>query len=210
MTNTVARAARAALLLAVVTLGGCLLTVGSPLVRKVEPDQLVMEAGGGGLMIGSGAAFGGAGYLYVGRSLGKHVEIGILPVVAGVEGGSGLWWSLTAPVRWDPFPYEAPLHLIVFGGPSLTVTDATYPSVLAGAGLSWQPVKWMEAYASASVPVTGSATTLAFLTASAGARFPLLPSFELGAGVTWTYPYVFTAMLAGTVRTKPAFVGYGF
>ncbi len=209
MMKTAAFLSWTALALAVMMLGGCLLTVGAPLARRVEPDSLVVEAGGGGAMVGSGAAFGGVGYAYVGRSIGKHFELGILPAFAAF-GGSSLDWSITLPFRWDPMPYESPLHVIAFGGPSVIVADGTFGAIVTGAGLSWQPVKWMDAYATLSLPVSGAAETLAYVTASAGARFPLLPSFELGAGMTWTYPAVFTAMLSGTIHTRPLLAGYGF
>jgi hypothetical protein len=210
MTKTAAFLSGTALALAVMTLGGCLLTVGAPLVRKVEPDSLVVEAGGGGTMAGAGASFGGMGYAYIGRSIGKHFELGILPAFAVLGGGVAPGWSITLPFRWDPLPYESPLHVVVFGGPSVIVVDGTYGAIVAGTGLSWQPVKWLDAYACLSLPVTGAAETLAYVTASAGARFPVLPSFELGAGMTWTYPAVFSAVLSGTIHTKPLLSGYGF
>jgi hypothetical protein len=210
MKKTAAFLSGTALALAVMTLGGCLLTVGSPLARKVEPDSLVVEAGGGGTMLGSGAAFGGVGYAYVGRSIGKHFEIGFLPAFAAVGGGVPPGWSITIPFRWDPVAYDAPLHPIVFGGPSVMVLDGTLGAIVLGAGLSWTPVKWLDAYAALSLPVSGDPQSLTYVTASAGARFPVLPSFELGAGLTWTYPAVFTAMVSGTIRTKPLLAGYGF
>ncbi len=210
MTKTAAFLSGAALALAVMTLGGCLLTVGAPLVRKVEPDSLVIEAGGGGVMLGAGAGFGGAGYAYVGRSIGKHFEIGILPTVAAFGAGSEPAWSITLPFKWDPLPYESPWHLLVFGGPGITVAGATFGTLLLGTGVSWQPAPWMQAYAGASLPLSAEPSTAGMVTASAGARFPLLPSFELSTGVTWTYPAVFTAMLAGTIHTRPLLAGYGF
>ena len=202
--------ALAAILLIVMTLGGCLLTVGAPLVRKVEPDRLVLEAGGGAAMAGSPSTFGAAGYAYVGRSLGRHFEIGILPTISsfGVDGEPS--WSITLPVKWDPFPYEWPAHLVVFAGPAVAVFGGTYGVIVAGTGVSWTATKWLEAYAVASVSASGDLNSLAGVTASAGARFLLSPSIELGAGLTYTNPGPATAMAALTVRTQSLLSGYGF
>lgn len=201
---------RAAVVLAILALGGCLLTLGGPLVRKVEPGRLVIEAGGGPVMGGGTSTFGGAGYAYIGRPLGKHFEIGILPAVAAFGGSTETAWSITLPVRWDPFPADWPAHLIVFAGPALNVVEGTFGTILAGTGVSWTATKRLEAYAALSVPLSADSTTLTAFTASAGARWMVSPDLQLGAGLTLTYPGLATAMVGMTIRTQPPLSGYSF
>ena len=187
------------IVLSVTALAGCLLTVGAPLTRKVEPDRWVLEAGGGAAVVGTGtaasAALRGAGYAYAGRALGKHFELGVLPVFYSLGSSAEPYWSITAPLRWDPFPYEWPTHLIVFAGPSVIVAGGTYGVIMAGAGASWRAANSLDVYGSFSMPLPA----WEFITASAGARFRLSPSFQLGAGMTYTYPGLLTATAAATV-----------
>jgi hypothetical protein len=208
--RTAARLVSLALLAAV--LGGCLLTFGAPLARKVEPGSLVVEAGVGAAMVIDPLVFGGGGYAYVGRSLGKHFEIGVLPVILAFGLDVEPSWSLTVPFKWDPFPYESPVHVLAFAGPSVTVLGeiGTLGAIAAGAAVSWTPTPRLEAYASVSVPVTFKLESLVVVTACAGARYRLNPSLELGAGLSYTYPSPATLMIAGTYRLKPLLSGYGF
>lgn len=208
--RTAARLVSLALLAA--ALGGCLLTFGAPLARKVEPNSLVVEAGAGAAMVSDPLVFGGGGYAYVGRSLGKHFEIGVLPVILAFGLGAEPTWSITVPLKWDPFPYESPVHVLAFAGPSVNVIGegGTLGAIAAGAAVSWTPTAKFEAYASASVPVTLKLDTLALVTACAGARYRLNPALQLGAGLSYTYPSPATLMIAGTYRMKPLLSGYGF
>jgi len=208
--RTAARLVSLALLAA--ALGGCLLTFGAPLARKVEPNSLVVEAGAGAAMVSDPLVLGVGSYAYVGRSLGKHFEIGVLPYILAFGLEAEPSWSLTVPLKWDPFPYESPVHVLAFAGPSVIVIGegGTFGAIAAGAGVSWTPTPKFEAYASASIPVTGDPKTLALVTACAGARYRLNPSLEMGAGLSYTYPSPATLMIAGTYRMKPLLRGYGF
>ena len=200
------------LVLLAAALGGCLLTFGAPLARKVEPGTLLVEAGAGAVMVVDPLVFGGGGYVYVGRSLGKHFEIGVMPVILAFGMDVEPSWSLTVPLKWDPFPYESPVHVLAFAGPSVIVIGegGTVGAIAAGAALAWTPTPKFELYASASVPVSGELGTLALVTACAGARYRLNPSLELGAGLSYTYPAPATLMIAGTWRLKPLLSGYSF
>lgn len=187
-----------------IALTGCLLTMGAPLVRRVEPDRWVLESGGGATLAGPTApgaspVFGTTGYAYFGRALGKHFEIGLLPVISSLGSGAEAQWSITAPLKWDPFPHDWPTHLIVFAGPSVIVAGGTYGAVVTGAGVSWKVTDRFEGYGSFSAPLP----SWQFLTASVGARLAVNPLFQLGAGVSYTYPGLFTATAGATVLSKP-------
>jgi hypothetical protein len=192
-------AALVVIVFTIFALAGCLLTVGAPLTRKVEPDRWVLEAGGGAAVVGAGTAASavlrGAGYAYAGRALGKHFELGVLPVFYSLGSSAEPYWSITAPLRWDPFPYEWPAHLLVFAGPSIIVAGGAYGVIMTGAGASWKATNSLDVYGSLSAPLP----SWQFITASAGTRFRLSPSFQLGAGMTYTYPGLLTATAAATV-----------
>ena len=104
----------AVLLVLISLLSGCILTLGAPLTRKVVPDSWVLEGAVGGTNFGSP---GFAGYLYAGKSLGSHFEIGLLPYAYSFTDAVAL--ALTVPVRWDPFPLDWQVHLVPFLGPTI-------------------------------------------------------------------------------------------
>ena len=184
----------ASLCLAAFTVTGCLLTLGAPLTRRIEPGAVLVEAGAGAAGMGSSSssAIGPVGYLYAGWPLGKKFELGILPYAYSL-GGSPLG-AVTLPLRWDPFPYEWPVHLIVFAGPTVFLMDSVSPAATAGLGLSWKPAEWLDLHASASLPIPW----WQFFTAAAGARFSLGGNFQLGASGMLMYPGV----LVGTVSAS--------
>ena len=66
----------AAVLSVLFLISGCLLTVGAPLARKVEPGKWTIEASAGPII---NETPGASAYLYAGRALGRHFEIGLLP-----------------------------------------------------------------------------------------------------------------------------------
>ncbi len=163
-------------------LSGCIVSLGTPLVRKIEPNRWIIEGGvGPGVMYDDTIGLGG--YAYVGRGLGKHFEIGILPYgytfVDSLHVG-----ALFVPVKWDPVAYERPLHLIFFTGPVLyTYYFDTLESGLAwtfGTGFSYFTGNVWDLYGSASVLVYEEVLGYPPLTMELGLRFHITDRFTLG------------------------------
>jgi hypothetical protein len=117
-------------------------------------------------------------YGYAGHALGRHWEFGALPYLYAAEGQAVL--VLALPVRWDPFPYSWPVHLVPFAGPLGFWAPGQTVSIggLTGAGFSLRLGELVELYASSSVFLPISM----FATSSVGARFDLANGFELGLG----------------------------
>jgi hypothetical protein len=159
-------------------LSGCLLTVGGPLARRVEPKSWRLEAAVGPSLFNEFGSLNALAYGYAGHALGRHWEIGALPYLYAAGGQAAL--VLAVPVRWDPFPYSWPVHLVPFAGPLSFWMPGTMAQVggMAGAGFSLSLGELVELYASSSVFLPVSA----FATSSVGARFDLANGFELGLG----------------------------
>jgi hypothetical protein len=161
-------------------LSGCLLTLGAPLTRKIEPDAWTLEAAGGVSQFGSGNA-AGSGYLYAAKALGENWEIGLLPYV--YTAGSATALVLTVPVRWDPFPHDWAFHLVPFAGPSVFSLDITGIGLTTGLGLSWTPVEWLEIYAAGSTLVP----FVQYVTMGGGARLHI-GWFQAGVSAMYSLP----------------------
>jgi hypothetical protein len=166
------------LLVLVPLVSGCLLTLGAPLTRKVQPDSWVLEAAAGGSSSG-GPGF--CGYLYAGKSLGSHFEIGLLPHVYSIS--DGLAAALTVPIRWDPLPNDWQVHLVPFLGPTVFGGKVEGVGATGGVGLSWQPLPWLEFFAvgSALIPY------VQLFTAGGGARV-VFGDWQVGASLMYSNP----------------------
>ena len=171
----------AAVLALPLLLSGCLLTLGGPLSRRVEPGRWRLEAAAGPSLVNPYGSLNALAYGYAGHALSKHWEVGALPYVYAWEGQGVV--AAAVPVRWDPFPYSWPLHLVPFAGPVLF----WLPEVgiggggMAGLGLSLRVGELAEFYASGSAFLPGTQ----FLTSAVGARFDLANGFELGVGAVF-------------------------
>jgi len=168
-------------IMASVTLSSCLLTVGAPLARKVEPGKWTVE-GSAGLMAPYEAGQNPSihAYLYVGRALGKHFEIGLLPYYYKVN-SSGVIDVLEAgvialPFKWDPFNYSSPFHLTIFAVPSLFMGDLHGFLLYEGIGLSYDFDFPLQLYASYSIPYYG----FQLFTGNLGLRYKLNSNLTLG------------------------------
>jgi hypothetical protein len=159
-------------------LSGCLITLGGPLSRRVEPGRWRVEAAAGPSLTNEYGTLNALAYGYAGRSLGKHWELGALPY--GYSwGGEGVV-AAAFPVRWDPFPYSWAVHLVPFAGPVLFWAPGLTVGMggMTGLGLSLRVGELAEFYASGSAFVPEAK----FLSSSVGARFDLANGFELGLG----------------------------
>ncbi len=179
-------------------LSGCLVSLGAPLVRKVEPNRWIFEAGGGPAVSASDTPGWGA-YAYVGRGLGEHFEIGILPYgYAFVDYGH--LGALFVPVKWDPFVYEWPFHLIFFTGP---VLYTYYFDTFDESGLAWAlgtgfflvkrtawPGDKVELYSSTSVLAYEGEFVDPFSlpTMELGLRVHITDRFTLGVNILGNFP----------------------
>jgi hypothetical protein len=165
------------LLGAVMPLAGCLLTMGAPLARRIEPDSWVIEAGGGVLAGDAGAQ--GLAWAYAGRAIGSHWEVGALGWAYGL--GTEVVGALALPVRWDPVPYERQLHVILGAGPLVFFADGAGMSALAEVALAWHPRPSFDLWLSASMPVP----YYQLFTVAAGTRWH--PARRLALGVSAQY-----------------------
>jgi len=168
----------AALLALPLLLSGCLLTVGGPLSRRVEPGRWRLEAAAGPGLVNEFGSLNAMAYGYAGHALGRHWEVGALPYLYSWGGQRVL--AAAVPLRWDPFPYSWPVHLVPFAGPVFFWAPGTTSGVggMSGLGLSLRVGGLAEFYASGS-------TMSQSLTYSAGARFDLANGFELGVGAVF-------------------------
>jgi hypothetical protein len=191
-------------------LSGCIVSLGTPLIRQVEPNSWTVEGG-----VGPGSMYpenpGLVGYAYVGRGLGEHFEIGILPYgYAFID--TGYVVALSVPVKWDPFAYESPFHMTFFAGPVLytrywidpwpyEILDDHGLGVNIGFGLSYYLGYVVELYASASILGYISniySDDLDLPSLELGSRFFITDRFNLGVGIIYT---IFGAGLGVTVGT---------
>jgi hypothetical protein len=159
-------------------LSGCLITLGGPLTRRVELGGWRVEAAAGPSLTNEYGSLNALAYGYAGHPLGRHWEFGALPYVYS-WGGQGVL-AAALPVRWDPFPYSWPVHLVPFAGPVLfwAPGEAVGGGAMTGLGLSLRVGELAEFYASGSafLPQTR------FVSSALGARFDLANGFELGLG----------------------------
>jgi hypothetical protein len=162
-------------------LSGCLLTIGGPLSRRVEPARWRMEAAAGPSLVNEFGSLDALAYGYAGRTLGRHWEFGALPYVYS-WGGQGVL-ATALPVRWDPFPYSWPVHLVPFAGPVFFWAPGKTigGGGMTGLGLSLQVGELAEFYASGSVFLPATQ----FISSAVGARFDLANGFELGVGAVF-------------------------
>ena len=162
-------------------LSGCLITLGGPLSRRVEPGRWRLEAAAGPSLTNEYGSLNALAYGYAGRSLGRHWEFGALPY-AYSWGGQGVL-AAAFPVRWDPFPYSWPVHLVPFAGPVFFwAPGSTFGGGgMTGLGLSLRVGGLAEFYASGSAFVLKAK----FLSSAAGVRFDLANGFELGVGAVF-------------------------
>lgn len=161
-------------------LSGCLLTLGGPLSRRVEPGRWRVEAAAGPSLTNEYGSLNALAYGYAGHSLGSHWELGALPY-AYAWGGQGVL-AAALPVRWDPFPYSWPVHLVPFAGPVLFWAPGKIAGAggMSGLGFSLRVGGLAELYASGS-----SFLLTKFNSAAIGARFDLANGFELGLGAVF-------------------------
>ncbi len=182
----------AAVLSVLFLISGCLLTVGAPLARKVEPGKWTLEASAGSTQpSGTETVPGIHAYLYAGRALGKHFEIGLLPYYYKVN-TSGILKSIEAgviavPLKWDPFNYDFPFHLTVYAAPSLFMGDINGFILYEGIGLSYDLPIPLELYASYSIPYYA----FPFFTGNIGFRYKLNPNLALGANFMVAMPLTY-------------------
>jgi len=166
-----------------ISFSGCLLTMGAPLARRVEPGKWALEGGAGLIDIGSAGTAGIAAYLYTGRALGNHFEIGILPYYYGNEvitdsssNNSFNAAAIYVPLKWDPFNYDFPFHLTFNAGPALFLGSVEGTSVVLGLGLSYNLFDSLEIYSSLS-----STQMVQLFTASLGMRYAVSRKLQAGA-----------------------------
>ena len=106
------------------------MSLGAPLVRKVEPKKWVLESGfvlGGSVERTKADEYEPClgGYAYVGRGLGEHFEFGILPY-GYIYSDYAKMGALFIPVKWDPLPYDKAKHVVLFAGPVLYADSGGY------------------------------------------------------------------------------------
>ena len=177
------------ILFSVLILSGCLLTVGSPLAKKIEPGKWSIEGSAG--MLGSpdnGNYLGIHGYVYAGHSLGRNFELGFLYYYYKVNNG-GMVGEIKAnvvalPLKWDPFNYSSPFHLVLFAAPSLFFDDLNGFLLYEGIGLSYDFSFPLELYASYSIPYYG----IQLFTGNIGFRYKLFDNFYIGSNFMLTMP----------------------
>jgi len=162
-------------------LSGCLLTIGGPLSRRVEPGRWRLEAAAGPSLVNEYGSLDALAYGYAGHALGRHWEFGALPYLYS-WGGQGVL-ATAFPVRWDPLPYSWPAHLVPFIGPVLfwAPGKTVGGGAMAGLGLSLHAGELAEFYASSSFFLPGTE----FVSSAVGARFDLANGFELGVGAVF-------------------------
>jgi hypothetical protein len=162
-------------------LSGCLITLGGPLSRRVEPGRWRLEAAAGPSLANEYGTLNVIAYGYAGRALGRHWELGALPYAYSWEGQGVL--AAAVPLRWDPFPYAWGVHLVPFIGPAFfwAPGKGAGAGTMSGLGLSLRVGELAEFYASGSLFVPGTR----FLSSAAGARFDLANGFELGVGAVF-------------------------
>ena len=137
----------------------CILTLGSPLARKVRADTFGAE-GGGGIQVTGEQGYGFYGY--TGFSIRDYVEIGLLPLyLRNVSNDEFRDLDLLfgyVPVRVDLVNFidpDFPLHVVPFVGPGVQYDLAAKRvdfAFLKGIGLSLYPIDFMEIAASVSLP----------------------------------------------------------
>ena len=197
-------------LLGMFFLSGCIVSLGTPLVRKIEQNSWIIEGGVGPGWVASDAP-GVGSYVYVGRGLGEHFEIGILPY-GYVFVDTGYAVAFSVPVKWDPFAYESPFHMTFFAGPVLYTRDwidfniswvGTEKSLEyglggnIGLGLSYYLSNVAELYASASILGSMSNNSLS---GELGSRFFIFDrSTTLGVGIIFTILGAGLGVTIGTV-----------
>lgn len=189
--------------LGVFCLSGCLVSFGTPLARKVEPNRWILEAGGGlGTTDPRAEAISWGGYAYVGRGLGEHFEIGILPYYYTFNGDQV--GALCVPVKWDPFNYDKPLHVTFFAGPVLYTFSETMGLDAAGTigtGVSGYSGDVVELYGSLSyfvyLPEFEVDANLEL-----GSRFHITERFSLGVGAMANGLWACLGVTVGTVLGK--------
>jgi hypothetical protein len=159
-------------------LSGCLLTLGGPLSRRVEPGRWQVEAAAAPSLANEYGALNVLAYGYAGYPLGRHWEVGAMPYVYTWETEGVL--AAGVPVRWDPFPYRWSVHLVPFAGPVVFWVPGTGFGAggMGGLGFSLRIGELAELYASGSIFLPGTE----FLSASFGTRFDLANGFTLGLG----------------------------
>ncbi len=167
-----------ALLALPLLLSGCLITLGGPLSRRVEPGRWRVEAAAGPSLANEYGTLNALAYGYAGHALGRHWELGALPYVYS-WGGQGVL-AAALPVRWDPFPYSWSVHLVPFAGPVLFWAPGASvgAGAMTGLGFSLRVGELAEFYASSSAFLPDAQ----FLSSAAGIRFDLANGFELGVG----------------------------
>jgi hypothetical protein len=165
-------------LLVLALLSGCLVTLGAPLTRRVQPGSWRVEAGAGPSLSNRFGALDGFAYGYAGRALGRHLELGALPYFYSL--GDVQVLALTFPLRWDPFPYSWPVHLVPFAGPLGFWAPGVAVSMgaMSGLGLSLRLGELAELYACGSTFLPRPEV----LSSSVGVRFDLANGWELGLG----------------------------
>ncbi len=168
----------AALLALPLLLSGCLLTLGGPLSRRVEPGRWRMEAAAAPSLANDYGALNVLAYGYAGRPLGRHWEVGAMPYFYTWETVGVL--AAAVPVRWDPFPYTWSVHLVPFAGPVLfwAPGEGFGAGGMGGLGFSLRIGELAELYASGSIFMPQTQ----FLSSAVGARFDLANGFALGVG----------------------------
>jgi hypothetical protein len=162
-------------------LSGCLITLGGPLSRRVEPGRWRLEAAAGPSLNNEYGSLNALAYGYAGHPLSRHWEVGAMPYLYAFNGQGVL--AAAFPVRWDPFPYSWSVHLVPFAGPAVfwAPGDMTGGGMMSGLGFSLRVGELAEFYASGSAFFPG----IQFLSSAAGVRFDLANGFELGVGAVF-------------------------
>ncbi len=183
---------------------GCLLTVGTPLSKRVEPNTLRVEGSTGITISDEPQSPGFIFYAYGGKSFGRHFEIGILPFLYSIN-STGILGNMQAgaigiPLKWDPINYSNPFHIILYIVPTLYTTDFQefVPLLYDGIGISYNFNSSTEAYVSYSIPYYA----FQLFTLSTGLRYTLLNNLTIDAGFTYLSPiaYGLTLSLQTTFR----------
>jgi hypothetical protein len=121
------------------------------------------------------------GYAYIGRGLGEHFEIGILPCgyFASSEPYPEAMGAFYVPIKFDPWPYDDIIHVVIYAGPGLcTSTNGVLPQELgtcgiAGLGFHGYPGDSTEFYTVPSIVFTPE-----FITNSTDLRFNDAPVID--------------------------------
>ena len=169
-------------------LGGCLMTLGAPLMRRVEPGRWTVEAAAA--LTSQGPGF--AAHAYIGRALGRHFEIGLMPYGYNLEDlGVG---AVYVPIKWDPLAETSRFRWILHAGPAAFFGGVQGAAAVLGTGMCVEIGRRFEILASASTAIPA----VQLFSLAGGFRVGLTERFSLGLTGFFSLPAVGGVELSGS------------